>query len=204
MGEQNATPRKYAVIYTADGEDLAEILVKAGLARAFGESADFPDAGGAARFEKELKESEEGAKRGGLGIYRESADAKKDRNRHALKPLKPQSEDVSKPPHKAEALVQNKEVAKAEVGKPAVQEPTKMQEPSETKAVAPAQEPAKPVIVDINSASKAELMALPGIGEAFADRIIAARPFKSKEDVTRVKGIGEGRYTAIKGLIEAR
>ena len=35
-------------------------------------------------------------------------------------------------------------------------------------------------LIEINSASKAELMTLPGVNEALADKIIASRPFYSK------------------------
>src|SRR5262249_4501231 len=42
--------------------------------------------------------------------------------------------------------------------------------------------------VDINSASKEELMKVPGIGDATADKIIAGRPFKSKSELES-KGI---------------
>jgi competence protein ComEA len=48
--------------------------------------------------------------------------------------------------------------------------------------------------LDINSASVAELTALPGIGPAKAAAIVAERqqePFRSVADLTRVKGIGE-------------
>jgi len=62
----------------------------------------------------------------------------------------------------------------------------------------------RPELVDINSASRDELMMLPDISEARADAIISNRPFKAKEDVMRVKGIKEGRYGNIKDLIEAR
>lgn len=47
--------------------------------------------------------------------------------------------------------------------------------------------------LDINSASKEQLQKLPGIGEALADRIIAARPFSSADDLKKVKGVGEGK-----------
>jgi len=48
--------------------------------------------------------------------------------------------------------------------------------------------------VDINNASKSELMSLKGIGEKKADEIIAHREvkcFKTVADITAVKGIGE-------------
>ncbi len=49
--------------------------------------------------------------------------------------------------------------------------------------------------VNINTADRRQLMLLPGIGEALADRIIDERskngPFSSPEDLTRVEGIGE-------------
>ncbi|MEO0453379.1 MAG: helix-hairpin-helix domain-containing protein [Verrucomicrobiota bacterium] len=45
-------------------------------------------------------------------------------------------------------------------------------------------------LVDINTASRDELMAVPGIGEVTANRIIEARPYKSIDELTRVSGIG--------------
>lgn len=44
--------------------------------------------------------------------------------------------------------------------------------------------------IDVNTASRAQLMLLPGIGEITADRIIGARPFVQLEDLLDVEGIG--------------
>jgi competence protein ComEA len=53
--------------------------------------------------------------------------------------------------------------------------------------------------LDVNAASLAELQNVPGIGPVVAQRIIEARPFKSADDLQRVKGIGVGkRYEKIR------
>ncbi len=53
--------------------------------------------------------------------------------------------------------------------------------------------------LDVNTASLAELENVPGIGPSIAERIIEARPFKSADDLQRVKGIGAGkRYEKIR------
>jgi competence ComEA-like helix-hairpin-helix protein len=55
--------------------------------------------------------------------------------------------------------------------------------------------------VDLNSADKAALEALPGIGPELAEKIIVARPFKSVEDIQNVSGIGKARFDDIKNLV---
>ena len=63
----------------------------------------------------------------------------------------------------------------------------------------------KPSIVNINTASLAELMTLSGIGEAKAESIIAYRNehgnFKSIEEVKEISGIGESIFAKIKDSI---
>ena len=60
------------------------------------------------------------------------------------------------------------------------------------------------VLVDINSASKLELDALPGIGSARADAIIKGRPYKGKDDLVQKKIIPSNVYDGIKDKIIAR
>jgi DNA uptake protein ComE-like DNA-binding protein len=55
--------------------------------------------------------------------------------------------------------------------------------------------------VDLNSASKKDLAALPGIGPDYAQTIIDARPFKSKEDLLRKKVIPQSTYNKIQDRI---
>ena len=59
--------------------------------------------------------------------------------------------------------------------------------------------------VNINTASKEELMTLPGIGESRADAVIACREekgsFTSIEGIKDAAGIGDGIFNRIKDLI---
>lgn len=69
---------------------------------------------------------------------------------------------------------------------------------------ASAQSSSAPAIVNINTASRDELIGLPGIGPALADRIIAERevaPFVSIADIQRVNGIGPALVAQLSNLI---
>lgn len=55
--------------------------------------------------------------------------------------------------------------------------------------------------VDLNSASKKDLAALPGIGPDYAQTIIDARPFSSKEDLLKKKVIPQATYDKIQDRI---
>jgi competence protein ComEA len=52
--------------------------------------------------------------------------------------------------------------------------------------------------IDINTATEKELTTVPGIGHVMAARIIAARPFKSADDLKKVSGIGDKKYEEIR------
>jgi DNA uptake protein ComE-like DNA-binding protein len=62
---------------------------------------------------------------------------------------------------------------------------------------------AKPLI-DINSATRQELAALPGIGDAYAQKIIEGRPYKAKIDLKAKKVVPESEYKKIEKLIIAK
>ena len=64
---------------------------------------------------------------------------------------------------------------------------------------------ASAAIVNINTASAAELDALPGIGAKTAERIIEYRqkngPFKKVEELMNVRGVGEKNFLKLKPQI---
>ncbi|MDP1901491.1 MAG: helix-hairpin-helix domain-containing protein [Rubrivivax sp.] len=73
--------------------------------------------------------------------------------------------------------------------------------PAASQARMPPTKAPKPV--DINSASRAQLKTLPGIGDAEAGRIIAARPYLSKARLLADKVVSEEVYLGLKGRIIA-
>jgi len=59
--------------------------------------------------------------------------------------------------------------------------------------------------VDLNTATKAELLMLPGVGDSTADAIIMYREqngsFKSVDDLDNVKGIGDKKMEKLAGQV---
>jgi len=78
-----------------------------------------------------------------------------------------------------------------------------MQDTTHAAKKATAAKPAKQLL-DLNTATREQLVALPGIGDTYADAIIKARPFKSRSELVSKKIVPASNYKKFHTMVTAK
>ena len=166
--------RIYGFVRTKEG-DLGEQLVANGLARIHGITAALPGDSTSTDEREKLAQLENEAKRRQVGGWA--------RIGQQLNGMIPQSQSSPDASHSIPVAPTSSSLAAAS-------------SPGEVKNRA--KEKTQLGNIDINTATEKELTTVPGIGHVMAARIIAARPFRSADDLKKVSGIGDKKYAQVR------
>jgi DNA uptake protein ComE-like DNA-binding protein len=183
--------RFYAFVRTKDG-DLGEQLVRNGLARNYGFKAVPPGLRNSRLELEKLQQFEDEAKQEKIGSW--GVDAGR-LNAHAQKAA-PFSVFVAEKMTRSQASPWVNSFPRTSAT-PAVRSSSTTVGPVDVKK-SHVKETIELGQIDINKATEKELKMIPGIGPVMAARIIAARPFRSADDLKKVNGIGDKKYAKIR------
>ena len=157
--------RVYGFIITADGNDLARLLVKNGFARTHGVGRKTPNGLPRGEMFETLRDLEISAMLKRIGIWSES-----DPDRIAELRARQRSEE-----RELQEIQRQVKKAKSPQG-----------------------------LLNLNTATEKELQSIKGIGPVLAERIIAGRPYKTVDDLLKVKGIGPKRLKKFRPYLLVR
>jgi len=183
--------RVYAFVQTKEG-DLGEQLVRNGLALVHGAKAIPPGFSNSGAELQKLQQFEDEARQEKIGGWGISA------GRLKVRAQKPSPFSVFVPGANLRPRARPPANSSPRIS------PTPKPSPSiATSSPVEAKKPhAKEKIelgrIEINTATEKELKMIPGIGSVMAARIIAARPFRSADDLKKVNGIGDKKYAKIR------
>jgi DNA uptake protein ComE-like DNA-binding protein len=187
---QSRLERFYAFVETKEG-DLGEQLVRNGLARCYGFKAAPPglqssriEINKLQQFETEAREEKIGA--WGINDGRLNAHPQMQSTLNSF---------VADGNPRSPPVGTDSTTLFAPVGKAAATEPRRSRVETNG-SVAYKKSPLGKI--DINTATEKELTTVPEIGHVLAARIIAARPFRSADDLKRVSGIGDKKYAQMR------